>query len=327
MQNLSSVSRRTLVAGGVASFAAALSACGHGEDRRTAQVAAGPITLEHQYGTTSLSSRPSRVVTMAGNWTDALIALGVPITAEYVTRGYSGRDNRFAWTPPHDSQLVEMTNTAEIELERLAAFGPELILAGYVGDKKAYERLAKVAPTVPVMDKAAVLDTWQAVTTTAGRIFGRDTEARQLVTKVGDEVAGLPSEFTAAKGKTFSFGQLTADGQFGLVADESDPAAKLIGSSGLALSSRLKSVANGGNRVLVSQERTDLIATDLLVMWPLTGGPESLAEVPGWKSLPAVRQGSVVFLDNDNAAAFGSPTIYSVPYALDLLRPALGKLR
>lgn len=327
MQNLSPVTRRTLVTGGVASLAAALTSCGHGEDRKTGLAASGPITIEHQYGTTSLDTRPAKVVTMAGNWTDAMIALGVPITAEYVTRGYSGQDNRFAWTPPHDSQLVEMTNTSEIELERLAAFGPDLILAGYVGDKQAYDRLAKVAPTVPVMDKNAVLDTWQAVTSTAGRIFGRDAAARKLVAQVGDEVAGLPADFTAAKGKTFSFGQLTSDGQFGLVADESDPAAKLIASAGLTLSSRLKSVAKGGNRVLVSQERTDLLATDVLVMWPLTGGPEKLAAVPGWRSLPAVRQGSVVFLDNDNAAAFGSPTIYSVPYALDLLRPALRKLR
>jgi iron complex transport system substrate-binding protein len=33
-----------------------------------------------------------------------------------------------------------------------------------------------------------------------------------------------------------------------------------------------------------------------------------------------------VFLDNDNAAAFGGPTIYSVPYALDKLRSAFEAL-
>lgn len=302
------------------SAAAVLTGCGRAPDE---PAPAGPLVIDHQYGSTTIAARPQRVVTMTGTWTDALIALGVPITAEYVLRGYAGNGNRFAWTPPHQSTVVEMADTTDVQLERLAGFAPDLILAGYIGNQERYGQLGRVAPTIPVMDKSAVLDTWQQVTTTAGRIFGHDDMASSLVAEAEQQVAAVKTEFPAATGKTFVFGQLTVDGQFGLVADKSDPAAKFISATGPTLSPALESVANGGARVLVSLERTDLLAADLVIMWPLVGGPDHLALIPGWSSLPAVRKGATVVLDNDSAMGLGSPTIYSVPYVLDLLRPAL----
>lgn len=310
-----------MLAGGLAVL---LARCGQDE-------AAGPsepasLVIDHHYGSTKISGSPKRVVTMSGSWTDALIALEVPILAEYVTTGYSGPGNRFAWTPDHESQLIEMTTLAEISIEKLAALQPDLILAGYVGDKATYDKLAAVAPTVPVMDAKAVLDSWQDVTTTAGRIFGQDDQAKQFVTEVEKKV----TDFRAAHpldGKTFVFGQLTADGQFGLVADETDPATKLITSAtGMKLLPAIKTVAKGNTRVMVSAERVDLLAADFVLMWPLSGGPEQFAKVPGWNALPAARTGATLFLTNDNAAAFGNPTIYSVPYTLTLMQPALTKL-
>ena len=59
---------------------------------------------------------------------------------------------------------------------------------------------------------------------------------------------------------------------------------------------------------------------------PRYGGPEQLGEVPGWNALPAVRSGATLFLTNDNAAAFGNPTIHSVPSTLDLTQSPLAKL-
>lgn len=320
------LTRRAALLAGLAGTAG-LTAAGCGRNR-PARDAATPrtISLAHQYGETAVPRRPKLVATMSGSWTDALLALEVPIVAEYVSRGYAGRDNRFAWTPEHDSEVVEMTNITEVGLERLAAFDLDLILAGYVANEQMYQRLNEVAPTVPVMDRNAVLDTWQDITTIAGRIFGREAEARKLVADVERQVAAFRDEFPSGKGTTFAFGQLTADRQFGFVTDESDPAAKLIASTGPRLDPKLRSVAEGETRVLVSRERMDLLRADLLLMWPLAGGPKQFAEIPGWNALPAVRNEAVVFLNNDNAAAFGNPTIYSVPYALDKLRPAFRAL-
>ncbi|GAB3423977.1 iron-siderophore ABC transporter substrate-binding protein [Flindersiella endophytica] len=288
---------------------------------------AGPITLKHQFGSTKIPGRPQRVVTMTGSWTDALIALGVPITGEYVTRGYNGPGNTFEWTPAHKSEIVEMTDTTEVSLERLARFRPDLILAGYVPGKEIYAKFSQVAPTIPVMATKAVLDPWQDVTTTAGKIFGLEAKAAELVGTTERQVDDFRAGFPAAAGKTFVFGQLTQDGQFGLVADENDPATKLItAATGLELHPAIKTVAKGGTRVLVSAERIDLLGADVVLMWPLAGGPEQFGKVAGWNSLPAVKKQTTIFLTNDNASAFGNPTIYSVPYTLDLFRPAMRRL-
>ena len=317
------ITRRAALSVGISALAEFVAGCGRENTPVAAESSAAPLEIAHQYGTTTVPAEPSRVVSMSNSWTDALLALGVPLTAEFVTKGYAGKDNRFAWTPEHESRIVEMAVIAEVDFEQLASFDPQLILGGYVGDEAVYKRLAAVAPTIPVMDKKAVLDSWQSVTTTAGRVFGQEEKAAELVAGVERKVADFKAEFAGAEGTTFVFGQLTADGQLGFVVAESDPAAKLIASTGLKLFPKLTSVAKGGNRVLVSAERTDLLAADVLVLWPLAGGPEAFDKIPGWKELPAVRGGATVFVTNDNAAGLGSPSIYSVPYMLDLLRPAV----
>jgi iron complex transport system substrate-binding protein len=321
------VRRRTLLASGLA---AALAAGGCGREQQAnpeTSPSSRPISVKHQFGSTKIPARPRRVVTMTGSWTDALIALGVPITGEYVTRGYNGPNNKFEWTPAHKSEIVEMTDTTEVSLERLARFRPDLILVGYVPGKEIYSKFTQVAPTIPVMAAKAVLDPWQDVTTTAGRIFGLEEKAGQLVDKTERQVEDFRKEFPAAEGKTFVFGQLTQDGQFGLVADENDPATKLISAAtGLKLHPAIKTVAKGGSRVLVSAERIDLLSADVVLMWPLVGGPEQFDKVAGWKSLPAARNQTTIFLTNDNASAFGNPTVYSVPYTLGLFRPAMERL-
>ncbi len=189
------IGRRAALSAGVVALAGFAVGCGRASRPVTAEAA--PLELAHQYGTTKVPAKPARVVTMSNSWTDALIALGIPIAAEFVTKGYAGKKNRFAWTPEHDSKIVEMSTVGEVDFEQLASFDPDLILAGYVGDQQVYKKLEAVAPTIPVMDKKAVLDTWQDVTTTAGRIFGQQDKATDLVAKV-------KQEFPTAQGKRSS---------------------------------------------------------------------------------------------------------------------------
>ncbi|WP_405164250.1 ABC transporter substrate-binding protein [Nocardia sp. NBC_01499] len=317
------LSRRTALVTGVLALTAVAAGCG---TRDSATTEDGSTSVEHQYGTTTIPAKPRTVVSMAGNWTDTLLALNVPIRAEFVTTGYAGKDNRFAWTPPHESEVLEMTFANAVDPERIAKFEPDLILAGYLNDQAAYERLSKIAPTLPILDRAAVVDTWQTVATTAGKIFGLTTEAEALIGRTEQLIRTTTSTYPAANGATFAFGQLTPDRQFGLVADTRDAAARLAGALGLRLLPALEQFGQG-KRVLVSVERADLLASDLLLIWPLRGGPESFDTIPGWHDLPAVRSGAITYLTNDDAAAFASPSVLSVPYAVDRITPALRQLR
>jgi iron complex transport system substrate-binding protein len=300
-----------------------VTACVPGPDAAPAADDGGELTIEHTFGRTVIPADPQRVVTFSAPWTDALVALDVPIAAEFVTRNYSGDNGQFPWTPEHQSEVVVGD---DIDYEKLAALQPELILAGYQ-TKETYDRLAAIAPTIPVIDADAVLDSWQKVTETAGMIFGREAEAADRVTDVTTEIDKFRAEFPVAEGKTFTYGQFTGD-QFGLVAADTDPAARTLGELGLALDPKSKKEGKGSSRVLVSLEKVEVLDADLVIMWPLTGGEAVLKDVVGWSDLAAVRAGSYVIVDDTTASALASPSISSVPWALEhQLRPAFAKLR
>lgn len=298
-------------------------ACGSGAGAAPTTDERRAITIEHTYGTTSFPAQPQRVVTFSASWTDTLAALDIPITAEFVTRNYSGDNGKFPWTPEHESEIVVGD---DIDYEKLASLQPELILAGYQ-TKETYDRLAAIAPTIPVIDSAAVLDSWQQITETAGMIFDRETEAKALVADVTTKIEKFRAEFPATEGKTFAYGQFTGD-QFGLVAADTDPAARTLGELGLTLDLKSKQEGKGSSRVLVSLEKVEVLDADLVIMWPLTGGEAVLKDVVGWSDLAAVRRGSYLIVDDTTSSALASPSLASVPWALEhQLRPAFGRLR
>src|SRR5699024_7770636 len=135
-------------------------------------------------------------------------------------------------------------------------------------------QLSGIAPTIPVMKADAVGDRWQDMVTTAGRIFGDEEEAADAVSEVEDGIARFAAEHPEAQGKTFSFGQLTPQQQFGLVTSASDPSAELLSQLGLRLDPAVTGRSDTGDRVVVAPENIGLLGSDLLVMWPLAGGPE-----------------------------------------------------
>lgn len=305
--------------------------CSSGDDGNSgtdSAEATATTTVDHQYGSTVIDGVPKRVVTLTGAtaWSDSLIKLDVPITAEFVSAGYSGPDNRFAWTPPHESTVIPVDVGASPGVAEVAKFEPDLILAGYLPDRAAYDVLAKVAPTIPVMSTETVNDTWQQVLSTAGKIFDKEDQASQAQTEVEEKIDAIKKKYPAAQDKTATFGQLTPERQFGVVTSDNDPSAKLLAEVGLRLDPAVTGLSDNGQRVVVSSERVDLLGSDLLIFWPLVGGPEVFGTIPGWDSLPAVRSGATVFLTNDTASAFGTPTVYSVPWAVDALEPALAKI-
>nr|WP_157226518.1 ABC transporter substrate-binding protein [Gordonia soli] len=285
------------------------------------------ITVDHQYGTTTVPANPKRVVVFGGIWTDSLVKLGVPITAEFVTAGYAGPGNRFEWTPEHSGEVVAGSGPPDVA--QVAAFKPDLIVAGEVGylpDQSTYERLSRLAPTIPVTTKGAVGDRWQDTMVTAGKIFGKQEQAAAAIADVEGKLSAARAEYPNAAGKTFTFGQLSPDQRFAVVTSENDPATRLLAQLGLRLDPAVMGLSDSGQRTFVSQERVDLLSSDVLVFWPLVGGPAAFSRVPGWDQLPAVRSGTTLFLNNDNATGLGSPTVYSVPWFIDTMKPVLAKI-
>ncbi|WP_020500539.1 ABC transporter substrate-binding protein [Sciscionella marina] len=308
----------------VAILVPTVTACGPASPEQQNRRHGGELTIDHQFGETTVAGHPHRIVSMNPAWTDALAGLHQPITAEFFSQGFSGSHGSFPWTPRHRAEIVTMSGKT-IPYEKVAAVKPDLILAGYQ-NKNSYQRLSEIAPTIPVMTKNAILDGWQDITTTAGRILGKEDEARSLVDNANAKIADFREHFSGTSGKTFSFGQFTGT-QFGLVTAETDPAARVLTSLGLKLNPIAKEKSRGATRVLVSPENMDVLDSDLLLMWPLGDKARALEKMPGWNKLTAVHKRTAVMLDDQTAMAFSSPSVTSIPWALDhLLRAAFERL-
>ncbi|MFW0790742.1 ABC transporter substrate-binding protein [Gordonia sp. CPCC 205333] len=304
-----------------------LAGCSTPDDEAQSSTAYTPVTVNHEFGSTQITQRPTRVVTLLTNWTDTLAALDIPITAQFGEQGYSGKDNKFPWTPAHGGETIIVKSLADMDITKLAQLNPDLILAGYVGQKETYDRLSKLAPTIPVMKKGATVDTWEDIATTTGKIFGKQDQAAKLVSDTNAKIEKFKTDNAGAMGKTFVFAQFQPTGGIGAVNNaEKDPSAGLLTQLGFKLYPPLAAQNKGGpTRSLISSERVDLLNSDLLIAWPLAANFD-FNKIPGWTNLTAVRNGTVLEVSNDNVPAFGVPSAPSVSYVIDLLTPIAQKL-
>jgi len=114
--------------------------------------AAFPVTIEHKYGSTEITAQPERIVTVGLTDQDALLAPGiVPVGTSEWFGGYPG--SIWPWAQDELAALGGAIPAAvggeSINMEKIAALQPDLILALYAGvTQEQYDLLSQIAPTV-----------------------------------------------------------------------------------------------------------------------------------------------------------------------------------
>ncbi|WP_019010369.1 ABC transporter substrate-binding protein [Deinococcus aquatilis] len=158
--------------------------------------AAQTLTLKHDEGTTTLKKDPQRIVVMdeeALGWLTALglservVGLGstylapTDITAgklkpEVLKRGFYGQ--------------TKLNNPAYIgdwqtpNLETILALRPDLIVRLTWQGNQNYDKLSKIAPTLGYQEGGSGF--WQKGLRDLARVFGRQTQAEQVIKQVAD---------------------------------------------------------------------------------------------------------------------------------------------
>ena len=125
----------------VALLATALAACG-GAPAPAAPVApsaaptsagtaAFPVTIEHAFGSTTIPAAPRRVVTIGFNEADFALALGVaPVGVRDFIGEYAEESRPWA-QEALGGATPEVVGGNELELEKIAALQPDVILGVY----------------------------------------------------------------------------------------------------------------------------------------------------------------------------------------------------
>jgi iron complex transport system substrate-binding protein len=328
--------RRGLLLGAAGTAAAlGLAACGSDDDSgagsagggKAAGAGAFPVTVKHALGSTTIPSAPKRVVTYGYTDQDPALALGtVPVGTlrwipQWKERGVG------VWAEPKlgDAQPKQFAGN-EIDFEGIASVAPDLILiVTYALPKTDYDKLSKIAPTVPTVGGFPDWGVpWQAATEQIGRALGKPTQARKLVTDAEALFTKAKADHPSFAGKEVLIVAPGGGGKLSVFAP-TDTRGRFTTSLGFTQSDAIKKATGDQFYAYISEERLDLVDVDALIV--LAEDPttrKQLLAQPAFTSLQVVRDGRAVMVDDlDLSMALSASSVLSIPYALDRIVPQL----
>ena len=271
------------------------------------------MTIEHAFGSTTIPAAPQRVVTIGFNEADFALALGVvPVGVRDFIGEYAEESRPWA-QEALGGATPEVVGGNELELEKIAALQPDVILGVYSFiDRATYERLNGIAPTVAPLSET-VAATWQEQTQITGRALGLTERAEQVVADTEARFAEARAANPEFAGKTLAAGFVVGGETYALGTD--DLRTQLFSDLGFTLPA---------TSTTLSRELLGELDKDVLVV---LGESRAAAEADQQlAALRVVRDGRVAYLGDFStpfagALGFGSPL--SLPYALDIAVPAL----
>ena len=314
--------------------AIALSACGSDEQETSggssdaqSEDAAFPVSIAHKYGTTKIDAAPKRVVVVGLREQDALLALGIVPVA--TTEWYGKHPGAiFPWAKDElgDAKTpTVLSNTDGIEVEKVAAQQPDLILGVYSGmTEKEYSSLSKIAPTVAQpKGEPDYGSSWQEETLIAGEAVGKPEEARKLVVDTEKLVADTAAKYPKLSGNTAA---IVADYQGIFVYGPKDVRSRLLTELGMKYPEELIDAFPKEFGGQLSDEKTDALDVGVLVWF--ADGERTKAEIkrdPLYSKLDVNKQGRDVFIRGDDRVydATSFVSVLSMPSLMEELVPRL----
>ena len=285
-----------------------------------------PVTIEHKYGSTTLTAAPTRIVTVGLTDHDALIALGiVPVGTTEWFNEYPGALWPWAADNLNGADLPTVLGSSDaINFEGITALQPDLILALFAGvSADDYALLSQIAPTI--VQPEGYVDygmPWQEMTRVIGKAVGKADEAEVLITDMDDRFAQIRADHPEFIGAT----AIVATPYEGIwVYGSQDLRGRLLTTLGFELPAGLDEITGtefGGN---LSPERADLLDVDVII-WLDADDSEGELGGPIYQTLPVHTEGREVFLDSYDDPLGGATSFVSVlslPYLLDGLVPQL----
>lgn len=287
-----------------------------------------PVTVEHEYGSTTIPEEPKRVVAIGYTEQDLLLAVGVtPIAARY---WYGDETNViFPWAQDKvegENPVVLNMPYGNLNYEAILALKPDLISAVTSGiTQEEYDTLAQIAPTIAQSGEYINFGMpWQEATQLVGDAVGKSATAAQVVADAEALFEEARTNNPQFAGKTVAVSYFSA-GTYGFYTSQ-DSRGRFFSDLGFVIPQELVDIAGESFYANISAEQVGLIDQDLITIANLQfieGGWDTLKAEPLFSQLKAVQEGRVAYFDEatENAIGFSSPL--SLPYALSAVLPQL----
>ena len=299
------------------------------EDDGAARAAdsAFPAQVEHKFGTTTVPSKPERIVVVGLTEQDTVLALGHKPIA---TTEWYGEQPHAVWPWARealgDAKPTVLNAADGLQFERIASLRPDLIIGVNAGLKRGdYEKLSRLAPTVPSgKGSTDYFSAWEEQVELVAAALGKPEEGRQLVQSIKDDYAEAAAAHPEFEGKTATFSQNGFyDGLLYVYPDGLNT--EFLTMLGFTINPNLTPlIEREGEQVTVSAERLGVIDADVIVF--ATEQPSDVAalkKVPTFDNLGAVAENRAVYTDGTLAGAIYFISPLSLPYVLERLVPQL----
>jgi len=337
--------RRNVLAGlSALALAPVLAACGSDGDSSTgtgsgasgstspsaggsggAQEAAFPATITHKYGETTVEQAPTRVVCVGLTDQDSLLALGIVPVA--VTKWFGDAPGFiFPWAEDKlgGAELPEvLEDTDGVQVEKIAALQPDLIIGTYTGlTKKDYELLSQIAPTVAQSGDYADYGTpWDEAAMTIGTAVGQPETMKGIVDGVKQQIADEAAAHPEFQGQT-AIVVTPYEGLF--VYGPEDPRSRMLEDLGFTFPTDLFGGDNEEFGESLSAERTSDLDTVGVTVWLDINADAAVKEV--YDQTKGAAEGRWFDISEDAGAyyvAHSFVTPLSIPYVLERYVPQL----
>lgn len=329
--------RRSFLAGlSALAVAPVLAACGDDGDTgggsttsstAPAEESAFPVTISHKYGETTIESAPSRVVCVGLTDQDMLLALGiVPVGITYWF-GDEELQGVYPWAQNAlgDAELpTVLKDTNGIDVEAIAALGPDMIIGQYTGMTEAeYKKLSAMG--IPVVaqsgDYADYGTPWDEAALTIGTAVGQPERAQEIIDEVKQRIADEAEAHPEFAGQTAAV--ITPyEGLF--IYGPEDPRSRMLVDLGFDLHEVITTADDSEFGISLSSERTSDLGDIGVAVWLDLQADEQVAGL--FEKTTAYDEGR--WFDISEAAgsyyvAHSFVTPLSIPYVLDRYVPQL----
>ena len=324
------ISRRNLFFGAAGVAAAGLlAACGDDDSTGTpssggssaATGGAFPVTVTHQFGSTTVEEAPKTVVSLGWADADVLLALGVvPVGILDWFQAWPVGVGPWAQDKLNGAKPTVLKGP-EINFESVAALRPDLVTFTKSDNVKAtWEQLEKLAPTLSgPAGTQPYGTTLKDQTVLIAEALGRKSEGEALVAAndklLGDAKAANPEFGGKSVVVASAFG-----GQYGAYT-RGDGRVQFMESLGFANSQKVEDLKPANFYAEVSKERVALLDADLTVIFAIGAGAE-LKKDTVLNSIPSAKAGRLLIIDDaDLVNAFSTNSVLSTPFTLEKFVP------
>jgi iron complex transport system substrate-binding protein len=286
-----------------------------------------PVTVEHQFGETTVEAEPQRVVVVGLTEQDILLELGVTPVA---TTEWYGEQPYAVWPWAvdllGDAEPEVLTTTDGFEYEKIASLRPDLIVGTNAGlEQETYDKLTEIAPTVASVEGSEpYFSSWQEQTRVVAAAVGRSAEGEDLIDGVETAYAEAAAAHPEFAGLTATFSQGAAwEGNLWVYPEGLNT--DFLTDLGFTITPGLEEYApEEGVQAQISAENTGLLEADVVVF--ATEEPDAvdgLLDFGTLSTLPAVEENRAIYTDGELAGAIYFLTPLSQKHVLEELLPRL----